>query len=75
MLRHSHARRQGQVSGQRIPRRGRLNPLSSGSWRPISIYATDYADDTQRERTYSAAMCVLTLEIYYRYFTPLLKVR
>ena len=45
-----------------------------GSWRPISIYATDYAGDTQRDRTYSTAMCVLTLEIYYRYFTPLLKV-
>jgi len=45
-----------------------------GSWRPISIYATDYAGDTQRDRTYSTAMCVLTLEVYYRYFTPLLKV-
>ena len=45
-----------------------------GSWRPISIYATDYAGDTNRDRSYSTAMCVLTLEVYYRYFTPLLKV-
>ena len=46
----------------------------NGSWRPISIYA-DYAGDDDGERTYSTAMCVLTLEIYYRYFTPLLQVR
>ena len=44
-----------------------------GSWKPISIYA-EYAQDTDRERVYTTALCVLTLEVYYRYFTPLLKV-
>ena len=46
-----------------------------GSWRPISTYAREYADDSDGDRSYSTAMCVLTLEIYYRYFTPLLKVK
>ncbi|MEM1451788.1 MAG: prenyltransferase/squalene oxidase repeat-containing protein, partial [Planctomycetota bacterium] len=44
-----------------------------GSWRPISIYA-EFADDTERDRVYTTAMNVLALEVYYRYFTPLLKV-
>ena len=26
------------------------------------------------DRSYTTAMCVLTLEVYYRYFTPLLAV-
>ena len=37
----------------------------------LGVYA-DYAGDDDEERTYSTAMCVLTLEVYYRYFTPLL---
>ncbi len=37
-----------------------------GSWEPISIYA-EYAADSRRDRTYTTAMCVLTLEVYYRY--------
>ncbi len=45
-----------------------------GSWRPIDIYC-EYAGDDERERAYSTSMCVLTLEIYYRYFTPLLQLR
>ncbi len=45
-----------------------------GSWRPLDVYS-EYAGDEDDERTYSTAMCVLSLEIYYRYFTPLLKVR
>lgn len=45
-----------------------------GSWRPIDIYAR-YARDTEADRSYTTAMCVLSLEIYYRYFLPLLKVR
>ncbi len=45
-----------------------------GSWEPISVYA-NYAGDDDLDRSYSTAMCVLTLEIYYRYFTPLLEVR
>jgi len=45
-----------------------------GSWRPISIYA-DYANDSDDDRSYTTAMCVLTLEVYYRYFTPLMKVK
>jgi len=47
---------------------------ADGSWRPISHYA-EIAGDDQRERSYSTAINVLTLEVYYRYFTPLLKVR
>lgn len=45
-----------------------------GSWRPISVYS-EYAGDTSRDRAYTTAMNVLTLEVYYRYFTPLLEVR
>ncbi|MDF1836448.1 MAG: terpene cyclase/mutase family protein, partial [Planctomycetota bacterium] len=41
-----------------------------GSWKPISIYA-DYAGDTDEDRSYTTAMCVLSLEVYYR-FTPML---
>jgi hypothetical protein len=42
-----------------------------GSFAPIDQYAR-YAGDSARERSYTTAMCVLSLEIYYRYFTPLL---
>ncbi|HEX6882330.1 MAG TPA: prenyltransferase/squalene oxidase repeat-containing protein, partial [Planctomycetota bacterium] len=45
-----------------------------GSWRPLDVYA-EYAGDEDDERTYATAMSVLSLEIYYRYFTPLLRVR
>ncbi len=45
-----------------------------GSWEPISVYA-EYAGDTDRDRSYSTAMCVLSLEVYYRYFTPMLNAR
>jgi hypothetical protein len=48
---------------------------ADGSWRPIDIYAQRFAGDTERDRSYSTALCVLSLEIYYRYFLPLLKVR
>ena len=51
-----------------------MSQSDDGSWRPISTYA-DSAGDDDEERTYSTAMCVLTLEVYYRYFTPLLEVR
>ena len=56
----------------------RLKPLllrnqsDDGSWEPISYYA-DYAKDTDRDRSYTTAMCVLMLEVYYRYDTPLLQ--
>ncbi|MFT7461785.1 MAG: hypothetical protein ACI9EF_000119, partial [Pseudohongiellaceae bacterium] len=50
------------------------NQRADGSWNPISLYA-DYAGDHGRDRSYTTAMCVLTLEVYYRYFTPLLEVR
>jgi len=43
-----------------------------GSWPPLDVYA-GYAGDTPRESIYTTAMCVLTLEVYYRYFTPLLE--
>jgi hypothetical protein len=42
-----------------------------GSFAPIDQYA-QYAGDTRGDRSYTTAMCVLSLEIYYRYFTPLL---
>ena len=56
--------------------KGTLLPAqeADGSWPAISIYATDFAGDDDDDRVYSTAMCVLTLEVYYRYFTPLLKV-
>lgn len=51
------------------------NLLSSqskdGSWRPISPY-DEYADDTDNDRCYTTSLAVLMLEVYYRYFTPLL---
>ena len=47
---------------------------SDGSWSPISIYA-EYAADTDSDRSYTTALCVLSLEVYYRYFTPLLQER
>jgi len=45
-----------------------------GSWQPIDTYA-DFAGDDDLDRSYTTAMCVLTLEVYYRYFTPLLAVQ
>jgi hypothetical protein len=50
------------------------NQRANGSWEAISLYA-DYAGDGANDRSYTTAMCVLTLEVYYRYFTPLLEVR
>ena len=47
--------------------------LEDGSW-PDVTHDASYAGDTNRDRSYTTAMCVLTLEVYYRYFTPLLKV-
>jgi len=43
-----------------------------GSWTPVSHYAR-YADDRGGDRGYTTALCVLMLEVYYRYFTPLLQ--
>ncbi|HEB53857.1 MAG TPA: hypothetical protein ENI87_11445 [bacterium] len=42
-----------------------------GSFPPIDVYAEEAGDD-RRDRSYTTAMCVLSLEVYYRYFTPLL---
>lgn len=42
-----------------------------GSFPPIDVYAR-YAGDNDRDRSYTTAMCVLSLEVYYRCFTPLL---
>ncbi len=47
---------------------------ADGSWAPLDVYS-QYAGDDERDRVYSTAMCVLSLEVYYRYFTPLLQVR
>jgi hypothetical protein len=44
---------------------------ADGSFAPIDVYARE-AGDTKTDRSYTTAMCVLSLEIYYRYFTPLL---
>jgi hypothetical protein len=41
-----------------------------GSFPPIGVYA-DEAGDNRRNRSYTTAMCVLSLEVYYRYLTPL----
>ncbi len=43
-----------------------------GSFPIIDSYAK-YAGDSRWDRSYTTAMCVLSLEVYYRYFTPLLK--
>ena len=48
--------------------------LGDGSFRPLGPYAR-YAGDDLRDRSYTTAMCVLSLEVYYRYFTPLLEGR
>ncbi len=45
-----------------------------GSWEPIEPYAR-YAKDAADDKSYTSAMCVLSLEVYYRYYLPLLKVR
>ena len=45
-----------------------------GSWTPITKYAK-YSGDVDGHREYTTAMCVLMLEVYYRYFTPLLDER
>jgi hypothetical protein len=45
---------------------------SDGSWRPIDAYAR-YARDDAQDRAYTTALCVLCLEVYYRYDLPLLK--
>jgi hypothetical protein len=45
-----------------------------GSWEPIEPYAR-YAKDSAGDKSYSSALCVLSLEVYYRYYLPLLKVR
>jgi len=47
---------------------------ADGSWQPIDPYAR-YARDDEQDKSYTTALCVLSLEIYYRYFLPLLKVR
>ncbi|MCA8948838.1 MAG: terpene cyclase/mutase family protein, partial [Planctomycetes bacterium] len=44
---------------------------ADGSFAPIDVYAVD-AGDNRRDMSYTTAMCVLSLEVYYRYFTPLL---
>jgi len=45
-----------------------------GSWKPIDPYAR-YAQDSESDKSYTSALCVLSLEVYYRYYLPLLKVR
>ena len=47
---------------------------ADGSFPPIGAYAS-YAGDTRRNAAFTTALCVLSLEVYYRYFTPLLSGR
>ncbi len=49
----------------------RAAQAKDGSFPPIDVYAEE-AGDSRRDRSYTTAMCVLSLEVYYRYFTPLL---
>lgn len=42
-----------------------------GSFTPIGAYAS-YADDRPGDYSYTTSLAVLSLEVYYRYFTPLL---
>ena len=44
---------------------------ADGSWQPIDVYAR-YARDDDDDRAYTTALCVLSLEVYYRYDLPLL---
>jgi hypothetical protein len=44
-----------------------------GSWNPIDAYAK-YARDDANDKSYTTALSVLSLEVYYRYYLPLLKV-
>ena len=48
---------------------------ADGSWPALTVYASDYAAENEADRVYPTALCVLSLEIYYRYFTPLLQAR
>jgi hypothetical protein len=43
-----------------------------GSWTPVGAYSR-YADEAADDMSYTTAMIVLSLEVYYRYFTPLLE--
>lgn len=45
---------------------------TDGAWAPIDVYAR-YAGDGPEDAAYTTALCVLSLEVYYRYFLPLLK--
>jgi WD40-like Beta Propeller Repeat len=56
--------------------KGALLPSQAkdGSWKPIDNYS-ERAGDTNSSRCFTTAMNVLTLEVYYRYFTPLLNVK
>ena len=52
-----------------IPNQRREDPEDNfyGSWDPAGPWGTEGG------RVYSTALCTLILEVYYRYFTPLLK--
>jgi hypothetical protein len=47
---------------------------ADGSFAPIDTYARLAGDDAG-DACYTTALCVLSLEVYYRYFTPLLQAR
>ncbi|HUR27154.1 MAG TPA: hypothetical protein VM509_03140, partial [Planctomycetota bacterium] len=45
-----------------------------GSWQPLDVYSR-YARDGAEDKSYTTSLCILSLEVYYRYYLPLLKVR
>ena len=55
----------------------RLRPVltaaqaNGGSFPPIAVYAGE-SGDNRRDRCYMLTICGLRLELYYRYFPPLL---
>mgnify|MGYP000865335455 CR=1 FL=1 len=47
---------------------------ADGAWEPIDPYAK-YARDGADDKSFTTALCVLSLEVYYRYYLPLLRVK
>ena len=39
----------------------------------VIVKSSNYAQDTDRDRSYTTALNVLMLEVYYRYLTPFLE--
>jgi hypothetical protein len=67
----------GHYTADRKPQRDRDDVFAlpgqadGGSFPPIAVYAGE-SGDNRRDRCYMLAICGLRLELYYRYFPPLL---